>query len=240
MKLVIVINFLLILLVLLPISQVRASSKQYALIYKGPGSCLGCPEAAARIATSLQLPIQYIEPGNLTAKTFLNAAVYIQPGGDDSLDIKEALSAEEISALKNYVKTGGRYWGICAGAYFAGETLDDEGKVEGLNIIPGDAEPYTRSPMARLELVTWQGQKRQMYLQDAPHFRLLADAKVITIANYNNGSIAAFITDYGKGKVAVCGPHPEADYAWFDKDELPRPTALSQDLAVEMLRELLR
>lgn len=240
MKLVTVINFLLILMVLLPIFQGQASSNQYALIYKGPGSCLGCPEAAARIATSLQLPIQYIEPGNLTAKTFSNAAVYIQAGGDDSLDIKAALSAEEISALKNYVKTGGRYWGLCAGAYFAGETIDDQGKVKGLNIIPGDAEPYTRSHKARVELVTWQGQKRQMYLQDAPHFRLQADAKVIPIAYYKNGSIAAFITDYGKGKVALCGPHPEADYAWFDKDGLPRPAVLSQDLAVEMLRELLR
>lgn len=235
-----VINFLLILLVLLPISQVRASSNQYALIYKGPGSCPGCPEAAAKIAAKLQLPIRYIEPGDLTAKTFSNAAVYIQAGGDDSLDIKAALSAEEISALKNYVKTGGRYWGLCAGAYFAGEILDDEGKVEGLKIIPGDAEPYTRSHQARVELVTWQGQKRQMYLQDAPHFRLQAGAKIIPIAYYNNGSIAAFITDYDKGKVAVCGPHPEADYTWFDKDGLPRPAALSQDLAVEMLRELLR
>lgn len=240
MKPVMAVNFLLIFLVLLSIPQVWASSNQYALIYKGPGSCPGCPEAAGRIAASLKLPIRYIEPGSFTAKTFSNAAVYVQPGGDDSLNIKEALSAKEISTLKNYVKTGGRYWGLCAGAYFAGEILDDEGKVEGLKIIPGDAEPYMRSCKACVELVTWQGHKRQMYLQDAPRFRLLADAKVIPIAYYNNGSIAAFMTDYGKGKVAVSGPHPEADHSWFDKDGLPRPTALSQDLAAKMLHELLR
>lgn len=220
--------------------QVKSSSNQYALIYRGPGTCPGCPEAAAEIATQLQLPIRYVEPGGLTANTFANAAVYIQAGGDDSLDIKKALSNQEILALKKYIASGGRYWGLCAGAYFAGQTLDDRGRVEGLKIVPGDAEPYKHSHEAHLETVNWQGQPRQMYLQDAPRFRLLRNAKIVPIAYYRDGSIAAFMANYYQGKVALSGPHPEADYTWFDKDGLAPPTTLSHDLAIKMLNDLLQ
>ncbi len=230
---------MLITILLMP-SPAQLLSTKFALIYRGPGTCPGCPEAAAEIATKLHLPIRYIEPGNLTADNFANAAVYIQAGGDDSIDVKNALSDQEILALKNYVAKGGRYWGLCAGAYFAGQILDNRGEVEGLRLIPGDAEPYRRSPEALLETVIWQGQEREMYLQDAPRFRFLKNAKITPIAYYKNGVIAAFMSDYYKGKVSVSGPHPEADYTWFDKDELPRPPILSDDLAVQMLRDLLR
>jgi hypothetical protein len=69
-------SLILITILLMP-SQAQSFSNKFALIYRGAGTCPGCPEAAAEIATKLHLPIRYIEPGSLTADNFANAAVYI-------------------------------------------------------------------------------------------------------------------------------------------------------------------
>jgi hypothetical protein len=58
-----------------------------------------------------------------------------------------------------------------------------------------------------------------------------------------DGRVAALAVDLGQGRVAVCGPHPEADATWLDDDPAPvdadnwEPT---QDLAVELLQSLAR
>jgi glutamine amidotransferase-like uncharacterized protein len=80
-----------------------------------------------------------------------------------------------------------------------------------------------------------------MYFQDGPAFLLDRGATdVIVLATYTNGKIAALVAPYGKGKVGVSGPHPEATAAWYEASHLVNPegvrTALGHDLIDMLMR----
>jgi biotin--protein ligase len=49
-------------------------------------------------------------------------------GGGYDLGLIEALGVEGMANIKEYVSTGGSYLGICAGAYFACDSIEfDQG-----------------------------------------------------------------------------------------------------------------
>jgi glutamine amidotransferase-like uncharacterized protein len=61
-----------------------------------------------------------------------------------------------------------------------------------------------------------------------------------TVALYSDGSVAAVLAGYGKGKAFVSGPHPEATIDWLEEDGLSsHGWSSSMDLAVEALKDLL-
>lgn len=236
-------NFLFILFFVLygPIAICKNKDElPLALIYKGPGACASCPEAAAKIAILAGLKVKYVGPSEIQAALKLKPAIYIQGGGDDAVDISKAMSPESMKSLRNYVKNGGKYLGICAGGYFAGLTVDDKELVFGLKILPGDADVYDKkSHKAKLESVLWEGKIEKMYIQDAPKFIMNKNAKYEKIATYPNGEIAALITPHGNGWVAVSGPHPEATKDWASEDKLPANSLASIKLGAELILKLL-
>jgi glutamine amidotransferase-like uncharacterized protein len=79
-----------------------------------------------------------------------------------------------------------------------------------------------------------------MYFQGGPKFILKSTTeKVKIIARYSDGQIAALLATYGNGKVAVCGPHPEAPRSWSYETPTPEDWVSSMDLAVALVQELL-
>jgi glutamine amidotransferase-like uncharacterized protein len=79
-----------------------------------------------------------------------------------------------------------------------------------------------------------------MYFQDGPFFIVDKDAKnaddVDVLATYSsNGKIAALVAPFGKGKVGVAGPHPEADASWYTLAKLSDPDGLDADLGHDLL-----
>ena len=60
------------------------------------------------------------------------------------------------------------------------------------------------------------------------------------LATYANGDIAAARYPFGRGVVALSGPHPEADASWFEQAGIPpeeRPrSALFRNLIDATLR----
>ncbi|MBM0490810.1 hypothetical protein G4224_07100 [Aeromonas jandaei] len=65
--------------------------------------------------------------------------------------------------------------------------------------------------------------------------------QVKVIAHFQNHQIAALISSYGKGKVAVSGPHPEAPESWkenaVDGDKMESNIHLAVGLVNELLSE---
>jgi glutamine amidotransferase-like uncharacterized protein len=59
------------------------------------------------------------------------------------------------------------------------------------------------------------------------------------VATYEDGNIAALMCPYGKGRVAVCGPHPEARSTWLEEVSGNRTWISSVDIAVDFLQILL-
>jgi len=177
----------------------------------------------------------------LSAATLQAATLYAQPGGSGELSQAYQQVKKHAHVLRNYVASGGRYLGICMGGYLAGRT-------PGFRLLPGDTDQFiaSRGASVRTEAdtivnVRWLGQLRSMYFQDGPAFLLDRGATdVIVLATYTNGKIAALVAPYGKGKVGVSGPHPEATAAWYEASHLVNPegvrTALGHDLIDRLMR----
>lgn len=212
-----------------------------ALVYSGPGACDGtrCDEAAADVARRLGLSIRRVTPQTLAPEVFSGAVVWIQPGGD-ARDVARALTAGQKHLIRSFIASGGSYLGFCAGAFFSDEFVDDEHTLRGLQIIPGETFDYLRpgSPVEIMPMI-WYGQRRHVYYSDGAKFRLVPGANAMPIAYYPNGEIAALLTGFGKGRVAVSGPHPEAPPSWLVPLKLHDPDGPDLDLADRMLRWLL-
>ena len=149
-------------------------------------------------------------------------------GGSNTIDLDNALGQTGRQEIKNYISNGGNFYGICMGAYYAGSIFynikDNSITYPGLGLYPGTPGTMGGTTAGRLEVVNWTMDKvtkaYNLFYQDGPNFYLdtiPTGVTVETVAKYqSDGSIAALIATYGKGKVFVTGPHPEANSDWFD------------------------
>jgi glutamine amidotransferase-like uncharacterized protein len=216
-----------------------------ALAYRGKAGTPGCSEAVAELLRSSPwgFEVTYVGPRErvqLSETVLACAAVYAQPGGGS---LKKAYRRIDGHAdvLRDYVRSGGRYLGFCLGGYLAGET-------PGFALLPGDAERYIDSRQATVRAdvdtiieVSWRGRARYMYFQDGPCFRLRPGAQEVTVlAEYPNGEIASLVAAFGRGRVGVVGPHPEATRDWYDDYGLVDPDGLDADLGHDLINTLMR
>lgn len=203
---------------------VRSSkrTRPLALVYRGPASCQGCSEAAARLVKSARqkFRVAYVGPKErrkLTTSTLRKAALYVQPGGDTSVARADKLmGAKAKKLIIRYVRDGGRYLGICQGAYLAGS-------MPGMGLLqPGNTGQYiategasTNSTRDTVIPVRWGAKHRSMFFQDGPYFTTGSARGVQVHARYTNGRIAALTKRVGAGRIGVVGPHPEAPASWY-------------------------
>ena len=220
----------------------QAAEGKYALVYNGPASAEDCPEAAAALAQSAGLKVKFV--ANLAELPVLlkNTEVFIIGGTQDDLNpVVKAFTPPVTEALKNYLRNGGRYLGLCGGGFMASAGWH-EGRtfVKALGIIPAKCQVYRDDYAARIIPIRWQGKTRPMYSKAGPSFQLVnGSGEVQVTAYYEDGSIAALMCSYGRGKVAVCGPHPEARASWKDEAADGYKWTSSMDLAVDFLKDLL-
>ncbi|MFJ7199910.1 MULTISPECIES: BPL-N domain-containing protein [unclassified Streptomyces] len=216
--------------------------RRLALVYRGPASQPGCPEAVAELlaSTAWNLDVRFTGPDEvlpLAARTLSRAALYAQPGGGTLSSAYRRLRWQR-RAVRDFVHHGGRYLGFCLGGYLAGAT-------PGFGLLPGDTDQYISSPGATVHdgrdtviQVTWRGRPRTVFFQDGPLFVLDEGADARILATYDNGAAAALVTRYGGGRVAVTGPHPEATADWYTDHALP--IQHTRDLAQELVEAVMR
>lgn len=133
------------------------------------------------------------------------------PGGFGDASSFDRLFKANQNSVKKFVAQGGKYLGICMGAYWAGSYY--------LNLLDSvDAEQYinrpntdTRRPHAKDINIVWQGHPNRMFFYDG--CALVGDTnKFNTIATYANGDAMAVI----QNNIGLIGCHPEADQFWYD------------------------
>ena len=134
------------------------------------------------------------------------------PGGiGDASSYDTFFRRKAQNAVADYVANGGRYLGICMGAYWAGSYYFD--------ILDGvDATNYIKRPTSDIKRsygtvapVLWNGKPIDMYFYDG--CALIGDSsKFKTIATYANGDPMAII----QGRVGVIGCHPESLQYWYE------------------------
>jgi glutamine amidotransferase-like uncharacterized protein len=205
----------------------RKESGRLALVYRGPASMPGCPEAVADLLSSSRwdFDVRYVGPGeklHLSARTLSRATVYAQPGGGELEDGYRHLRRHRRE-IRHFVRSGGHYLGFCLGGYLAGAT-------PGFGLLPGDTDQYIASKNADIDhdddtlvRVSWRGKGNTLFFQDGPIFVLDRGADATVLAEYPNETVAALVTGFGSGRVGVVGPHPEATDDWFTDAGLKDP-----------------
>ncbi|AUI60763.1 BPL-N domain-containing protein [Amycolatopsis sp. BJA-103] len=208
-----------------------------ALIYNGPQGCSDCAPAVATLLRKAPRPfeVEYVGPGDLTAAALAGAALYVQPGGGADLERTWRDLRGSAEVVRAWVREGGSYLGLCFGAYLAG-------RGPGFDLLPGDTDAYAGSPGSSVPddrdtvvRVDWRGKPRHMYFQDGPAMLLDSGADATVLATYDNGTAAVVVAPYGKGRVGVSGPHPEADESWYADKGLTNPDGVRFDLAYELI-----
>lgn len=132
------------------------------------------------------------------------------PGGDGASDDYDHLLKHHAQRIRNYVASGGKYLGICMGAYWADEYYF--GLLNSVRAVQYITRPNTctRRPHAKAMPVTWFGDPVKMYFYDG--CALVGDeTKFETVARYSNGDPMAIIQD----NVGLIGCHPEAEANWY-------------------------
>lgn len=153
----------------------------------------------------------------LEADFFDDVDMVCIPGGFGDASSFDSLLGINGPKIKQFVQHGGRYLGICMGAYWAGKYY--------LDILRDvDAEQYitrpnsdTRRPHAKNLNIVWNGTPSTMYFYDG--CALVGNGNFKTIATYANGDAMAIIQD----RIGLIGCHPESERHWYDSYSWMKP-----------------
>ena len=156
--------------------------------------------------------IKTFSESECNTKTLASVDMVAFPGGiGDSSSYDTFFRRKAQNAVADYVAAGGRYLGICMGAYWAGSYYFDI-----LNDV--DAVQYIKQPTSDIKRsystvasVTWNGKQEDMFFYDG--CALIGDtSKFVTVASYANSDPMAII----QGRVGVIGCHPESQEYWYN------------------------
>jgi hypothetical protein len=132
------------------------------------------------------------------------------PGGIGDSESYHNIVKRNEQRLREFVNRGGRYLGICMGAYWAGsEYLDILNRVDAVQYLRRP-NTDTRRPHAKNIAVTWQGQPDAMFWYDG--CALVGEGDYETVATYANGDAMAII----QNRIGLIGCHPESQPFWYD------------------------
>jgi glutamine amidotransferase-like uncharacterized protein len=134
------------------------------------------------------------------------------PGGMGDSDSYNTVLKNNKDVVVDFVTRGGKYLGICMGAYWAGKDyfniLD---KVDAVQYIRRP-NTCTRRPHAKNMPVVWRNQPCNMFFYDG--CALVGDemSPYETVATYSNGDNMAII----QNRIGLIGCHPESEQFWYD------------------------
>jgi glutamine amidotransferase-like uncharacterized protein len=147
------------------------------------------------------------------------------PGGLGDASSFDSAFTHNAQPVRDFVARGGRYLGICMGAYWAGSHY--------LNILQDvDAVQYitrpgtdTRRPHAKNIKINWNGSNTEMFFYDG--CALVGNGKYDTIATYSNDDSMAII----QKNIGLIGCHPESEQFWYDSYSWMRRQAFGPNCA---------
>lgn len=164
--------------------------------------------------------LQALEPHyrfKLFAKTeldrdfFNDVCLVVFPGGIGDSDSFDTVCQTNKRQITQFVNNGGKYLGICMGAYWADHyyfNLLKDIRVEQYIKQPG---ADTRRPHAKAQKVLWKGQEEKMFFYDGCSFKGIGIDRATIYSLYPNGDPMAIIQD----NLGLIGCHPESTQDWY-------------------------
>ncbi|ORY36856.1 class II aaRS and biotin synthetase [Rhizoclosmatium globosum] len=204
------------------------------LIYNGPGTAKNSTERTIKVLKAMlkgRFDVLAVGPDVLLHEDKAwqaTTSLLVIPGGRD-LPYVESLGTVGTNAIKQWVKEGGRYLGICAGAYFGSKRVEFEVGtplevvgdrklclVEAIakgSATPGfvyNTEDGARSVGIRLNSVLGlvdpekslgdnAGYQFNVYCNGAPYFHIVDSSSVEVLATYES----SHVTNVAAGKPAI-------------------------------------
>lgn len=209
------------------------TSDDTVYVYTGPGagfrSSLSAIDALRRALVPTVM-IKTLDTSSLLDGSWqADAIMIVMPGGAD-LPYCQYLNGNGNQHIRSFVEQGGRYLGLCAGAYYAcahvefeiGTSLEVTGHRE-LAFFPGTARgsvyagfDYASESGAIAAPLCFGDTRCRDYINGGPEFILPAlvdNTKYKVLARYldKNEAVAAVSCKVGKGVAILCGTHPELD-----------------------------
>lgn len=230
----------------------------------GKGSLLQTSHSLKEILPS-NYQIKTIKAKEIIGNEWIKDAVLLVMPGDADLPYAKKLNGAGNHNIKNYVKNGGAYLGICAGSYYGANYVefDKGGELEVLGnrelaFFPGKAigpnlakydyknDSGARAAIIKLELANVT--ESTIYYNGGGYFENAADYKNVSVLGYYKDHLPAIIyISYGKGNVILSGVHFEYDTSLFDLNnpylskispDLKRADATRKVLIKEILKKL--
>lgn len=222
----------------------RAVAVVYSDRWSGPadGDDTGALAAMLRAVPECDFEVATAGPdGTMSVREALahpDVRLYAQPGADGDDEAAFRRQRKDRKAIREFVRGGGRYLGICMGGFLAEPGF--------FGVFRGRVDEYWSSPGATvtsadpaLVEVSWRGRPRRLYFQDGGvMIPKRSTAGLTVLATYPDGAVAALVARSGAGKVGLCGPHPEAPPAWYADAGLPYPGP-AQDLGDDLVTTLM-
>ncbi len=156
---------------------------------------------------------------------------------------KAAIDSAGIEHIRELVSSGGGYIGMCAGAYFASDSVEweEDGKIDyPLDLFDGVAKgaidaiaPWDDYTMTGLRMDTtnvinrYEPPEETMLYYGGPVFKPHSGVQVDTVATWSSyfDSLAIINFTYGAGRVLLIAPHPE-----IEEDSDRDSTTFAQEL----------
>ena len=169
-----------------------------------------CDGMIKALGTKYQIKI--FNKDECNSDTFRDVDMVAFPGGiGDYSSFDKFFRRKAHNAVADFVANGGRYLGICMGAYWAGgHWFDILNSVDTTQYITRPGADIRRS-YATVARVAWKNSTEQMFFYDGCTFD--GDQEHFhTVARYANGDPMAII----QGRIGLIGCHPESEQSWYD------------------------
>ncbi len=141
---------------------------------------------------------------------FNDVDLVVFPGGDGEATAFRSVLKPNLAAVRSFMQRGGKYLGICMGAYWADAYYFNLLKTTRCVQYIKRPKADIRSSYGTVSPINWMGQQQHMYFYDGPTF---LGGSFQTVARYANGDPMAIV----QGSVGLIGCHLESQEHWYSK-----------------------
>jgi glutamine amidotransferase-like uncharacterized protein len=192
--------------------NIPASGTAPILLFNGTGASPGDVTAIETILSRNHLNFSTANSARLNQMSESEIRAYrllIIPGGN-FVDIGNSFTSATTTNIRSAVRNGLNYLGICAGAFFAGNS-----PYNGLNITSGIRFGFYSAEnrgirKAAVPIALAAGRTLDQYWEDGPQLTGWG----VVIGKYPDGTPAIVQGTFGSGWVILSGVHPEAPAGW--------------------------
>ncbi|MFZ4691815.1 MAG: BPL-N domain-containing protein [Burkholderiaceae bacterium] len=146
----------------------------------------------------------------LPEEFFDDVELVVFPGGVGDASSFGSLLKANLDDVKKFLSLGGKYLGICMGAYWADkyyfDILNDTRVIQHIK----RARAEIRSSYATTTNINWRGDDHRMYFYDGPTY---IGGEFEQVASYSNGDPMAIV----QGPIGLIGCHLESEQSWYQK-----------------------